>query len=309
MIDFRYHIVSLTAVFLALAVGVVLGTTALKGPILTDLRGRVSGLADENKSLRQDLRDAQVQNGKQDSFADEIAPALLANRLTGLKVTIVSGPGAGTKERDALANDMDRAGAKVVSRVRLAKDFADPKRSAEIKSLVSQLLPPGVQIPPTPDGAAQAGALIGAVLVRGKDQTVSAASRSAVLAGFKSLGLLTLDGDVTEPADLALVVVAPPDTGSQGKLRNASTLSFITEFDREARGTVVAGTTTSGGGNVIAAIRSDDAVAKSLSTVDDVDLSAGEIAAVLSLADEARGKSGQYGNGNGASTRVPPLNP
>ena len=34
MIDFRYHIVSLVAVFLALAVGLVLGTTALNQPIL-----------------------------------------------------------------------------------------------------------------------------------------------------------------------------------------------------------------------------------------------------------------------------------
>ena len=31
MIDFRYHIVSIIAVFLALAVGIVVGTTALNG--------------------------------------------------------------------------------------------------------------------------------------------------------------------------------------------------------------------------------------------------------------------------------------
>lgn len=309
MIDFRYHIVSLTAVFLALAVGVVLGTTALKGPILTDLRGRVSGLADENKSLRKDLRDLKVQNGKQDSFAEEIAPALLSHRLTGQTVTVVSGPGAGTKERDALTTALATAGASVVSRVRLANDFSDPKRSAEIKGLVSQLLPPGVQIPPTADGPAQAGALLGAVLVQSKDQSVSTASRSAALQGFKSLGLLTLDGDVTQPADLALIVVAPPDGGSAAKLRNASTLGFIKEFDGQARATVVAGTTTDGDGNIIAAIRSDDALAKTLSTVDDVDLSAGEIAVILTLADEAKGNSGQYGTGNGASTRVPTLNP
>ena len=89
VIDFRYHIVSLTAVFLALAVGVVLGTTALKGPILADLRGQVSRLADDNRSLRQDLRDLKSQAGKQDSFAQEVAPVLLNGRLNDKTVTLV----------------------------------------------------------------------------------------------------------------------------------------------------------------------------------------------------------------------------
>jgi hypothetical protein len=38
MIDFRYHLVSLVAVFLALAVGIVLGTTALNGPLTRGLQ-------------------------------------------------------------------------------------------------------------------------------------------------------------------------------------------------------------------------------------------------------------------------------
>ena len=41
MISFRYHVVSIVAVFLALALGVVVGTTALNGPITTDLRNKV----------------------------------------------------------------------------------------------------------------------------------------------------------------------------------------------------------------------------------------------------------------------------
>ena len=37
MISFRYHIVSIVAVFLALALGIVVGTPALNGPITKDL--------------------------------------------------------------------------------------------------------------------------------------------------------------------------------------------------------------------------------------------------------------------------------
>ncbi|MDQ6875391.1 MAG: copper transporter [Actinomycetota bacterium] len=309
MIDFRYHIVSLTAVFLALAVGVVLGTTALKGPILTDLRGRVTGLADENRSLRKDLRVLKDQSGKQDSFADEVAPALLANRLTGKTVAIVSGPGASTKALDVLVTDLGRAGSKIVSKVRLANDFTDPRRSAEIKGLVSQLLPPGIQVPVSSDGPAQAGALLGAVLVHSAHESVPPAARSAVLQGFQSLGLLAMDGEVTDSADLALILVGNPVTGSQAKPRNASNLSFVEQFDSYARATVVAGSTTDGAGNVIAAIRNDGTLARTVSTVDDLDLAAGQVAVVLALADEIRGRSGQYGIGVGATARVPTLTP
>jgi len=44
VISFRYHVVSIIAVFLALALGIVVGTTALNGPITTDLRNKVDSL-------------------------------------------------------------------------------------------------------------------------------------------------------------------------------------------------------------------------------------------------------------------------
>jgi hypothetical protein len=47
VIDFRYHLVSIVAVFLALAVGVVLGSAALNGPVVAGLRKSVSTLRHE----------------------------------------------------------------------------------------------------------------------------------------------------------------------------------------------------------------------------------------------------------------------
>lgn len=311
MIDFRYHIVSLTAVFLALAVGVVLGTTALKGPILADLRSQVSRLADDNRALRQDVRTLKDDASKQDSFAEEVAPALLAGRLTGKSVTVVSGPGGDTQDRDAIVADLTRSGAKVMSRVRLAKDFTDPKRSAELKALVSQLLPAGVQIPESADGAAQAGRLLAAVLTSGGTKTpVGAASRQSVISGFQGLNLLAVDGEITEVADLAVIVTGPPNTGAEDKTRNSALLEFVKEFDTQAKKTVLGAATTDGDGNVVAAVRGDDNVAKSLSTVDDIADPAGRIAVVLALAAESGGRSsGQYGIGDGATGRLPPLEP
>ena len=39
IVDFRYHLVSIIAVFLALALGIVVGTTALNGALLDSLKG------------------------------------------------------------------------------------------------------------------------------------------------------------------------------------------------------------------------------------------------------------------------------
>ncbi len=310
MIDFRYHIVSLTAVFLALAIGVVLGTTALKGPILADLRSQVSRLADDNRALRQDLRTLENTSSKQDSFAEEVAPALLAGRLNGKTVAVVSGPDADTKDRDAIVADLTRAGAQVVARVRLVSDFTDPKRSPELKGLVSQNLPAGVQIPENGDGAAQAGRLLAAVLTKGGTQSpVGTATRVSVVSGFQSLGLVAVDGEVNEAADVAVIVMAPPVTGADSKPRNTSMIEFVKEFDTQAKLMVLGGATTDGDGNVVAAVRADDSVARSISTVDDVADPAGRIALVLALAAEVQGRSGQYGIGDGATSRLPPLTP
>ena len=51
MIDFRYHLVSLIAVFLAVALGIIIGTTALNEPILTDIEGQVAELEEDKRSL------------------------------------------------------------------------------------------------------------------------------------------------------------------------------------------------------------------------------------------------------------------
>ena len=47
MIDFRYHVVSIVAVFLALAIGIVLGSTELQGPTYNILNRTTAKLQNE----------------------------------------------------------------------------------------------------------------------------------------------------------------------------------------------------------------------------------------------------------------------
>ena len=48
MIDFRYHLVSIVAVFLALAIGIVLGSTELQGPTYNLLNQTTAKLQNES---------------------------------------------------------------------------------------------------------------------------------------------------------------------------------------------------------------------------------------------------------------------
>src|SRR3954467_7455438 len=83
VIDFRYHLVSLIAVFLVVALGIVIGTTQLNGPILDDLRGQVSSLEQDKRDLEDSTQQLQAQQDTDDAFTAAIAPALVNGTLTG----------------------------------------------------------------------------------------------------------------------------------------------------------------------------------------------------------------------------------
>ena len=68
MIDFRYHIVSLISVFLALAVGIILGAGPLKESIGDTLTGQVDVLRSEKDALRTELDQTQATLTSTDAF-------------------------------------------------------------------------------------------------------------------------------------------------------------------------------------------------------------------------------------------------
>ena len=78
MISFRYHLVSLVAVFLALALGIVVGTTALNGPITTDLRKQVNTLRSDRTTLANQVKALQARVDDSEQFAATYGSQLVA---------------------------------------------------------------------------------------------------------------------------------------------------------------------------------------------------------------------------------------
>src|SRR5438132_14066525 len=88
MINFRYPLVSLIAVFLALAIGIALGATVIDRAIVDGLRSRIHTVdekADATSKANQLLRG---ENDRQDTFITGITLAAVQGRLTGHPVLV-----------------------------------------------------------------------------------------------------------------------------------------------------------------------------------------------------------------------------
>lgn len=185
MVDFRYHVISIVAIFVALAVGIVLGAGPLKGASDAALRDSVASFRTENSALRQQLKDAQDQVGLTDRFASQIAPGLVARRLPRTSVVIVRLAGVDSTFSDEVTTLMRRAGATVTGTVTLSGAWtgdAAQHALANAAARVSASSGPGVpggggpsgggpgqrsrSPAPTPTGSGAATAIVSQVLAR-----------------------------------------------------------------------------------------------------------------------------------------------
>ncbi|MBA2752569.1 MAG: copper transporter, partial [Actinobacteria bacterium] len=133
MVNFRFHLVSLTAVFLALAVGIGLGATVVDQATVDVLQRRLDGVSErvdrtdgENQRLRDDL-------GRWSRFAEEASNESVEGRLTDVPVVAVAVQGTERAPVEALQASLVAAGARyqgtlwLTSKLRLDKpeDIAD----------------------------------------------------------------------------------------------------------------------------------------------------------------------------------------
>lgn len=122
MLDTRYHIVSLAAVFLALGLGILIGTIVVQDPEVLDAQDSlIRQLSDDLKRLdaqnaqsRAKLDAIQELYTELDSFANEVFPLLVSNRLFGRHVAMVCLDNSKTRENmDAVKDALLAAGASV----------------------------------------------------------------------------------------------------------------------------------------------------------------------------------------------------
>ncbi|MGH2837088.1 MAG: copper transporter [Thermoleophilaceae bacterium] len=90
MVDFRYHALSLVAVFLALGIGIVLGVTVGDSLVSEADQNLRDSLRDDVTEAREDIRNEQDLSSRREEVIEDTAPIVAAARLAGLRVALVS---------------------------------------------------------------------------------------------------------------------------------------------------------------------------------------------------------------------------
>jgi hypothetical protein len=310
VIDFRYHLVSLIAVFLAVALGIIIGTTALNAPILADIKSQVSALEKDKRSLEDRTQQLQSQVESTDTFADAVAPALVDHVLAGNSVLlVVTNEDVPSETVDQVTALIKQAGGTVSGTLTLQPEYSDPSTATSLQNYVTGSgLPAGVTLPPVDDAGKLVGSLLAQVLMIPPAGTApDRAAISSALAGLSALHVVTAEGDSVAPADYAVVLTAGTITGSDAAARNTIMTDLVSALDGAGSGTVVAGDSASAGDNgLVGVIRADPTLSAALSTVDNAASAAGRISTVLALVGEGDGTSGKYGTGKDTQP-VPPV--
>jgi hypothetical protein len=309
VIDFRYHLVSIVAVFLALAVGIVLGSTELRGAALSALDQTSSALSNKLNAADNENSALQQQVSGDRSFAQAAEPVLLAHLLEGRRVVVITAPGAPNSVVSGITTALGDAGATVSGQVALTAKFADT--SASNLSLLSQLTqkvaPVGLTLANGTPQQQAAQVLASALVSSGSGSggsgrsggSADSGSQAAqtILSSYSAGQFITVSGQPAQGATLAVIVTpatAPSDGNSDPA--NQAIVSLAQEFGSGSAATVVTGPSdASGQGSAISAVRSSGAV-DDASTVDNADQVSGQIVVIQALEQQMNGhKPGNYG--------------
>ena len=297
----RQHAISIAAIFIALAIGIVLGSQTLASGVLSglrndkgDLQNRVDQLQDSNNKL-------QAQVGAADSFDATTAGRIVHGALDQRTVLVFTTPDADPGDVDGVTKMIQDAGGAVTGRVSLTDAFVDTANGDKLRTTVTNIIPAGVQLRTgAVDQGSLAGDLLGSVLQlnpQSAEPQSTPQEMALALDTLRSGGFIGYDNGTVRPAQLA-VVVTGDGKGADAGNRGAVVGRFAAALDGRGAGTVLAGRPGSADGSgPIAVVRSDAAMTAGTTTVDDVDRQAGRITVALALQEQLNGGAGRYGTG------------
>jgi hypothetical protein len=292
MIDLRHHIYSLVAIFLALALGMLIGV-AFIAPGTTDARGvarrqlQIQGLEQKFTVLHDDLNDKQdritalqSQLDNTEQVCKSLLPLVVKKRLAYRNVAIVQTDGNDTAVA-AARSALELAGANVPCSIRISSNFA-----SDSKSLSTALSELGVT-PKTEEAERinQGLSVIVDSLLRSRD--------TYGLTVLEKHSLITSSG----PNDRwikAVVIVGGAESPDKNTFQVID-LPLI-ELMKQTRAEIVGCETLETKSSCMDAYAS-----KGISTVDDIDKAAGKIGLVYALL----GERGHFGVKPTADRLVP----
>ena len=316
MISLRYHIVSLVAVFLALALGIVVGSTVLQ-------EGTVSALRATSQEVRQRSEENRTENlalkqeiARLQSFGATVLPELVQGRLKDRPVVLVDTDKVDSGMRDSVRKVLEDAGAEVDGQITFADERlalgADADRAAMGRLLAAD--------------AGSAEVLRGELVKRLADRLTSSSAPIPQEDGQRATDMLTGLQEADFLADLKLsrsqaagttafprqgtifVLLGPSATATNTVAPDAFLVPLADQVSSRG-GSAVAGAEAAAVPSTsswVIALRNNRAVSRRVSGIDSVDTVYGQLALVEALQGSLQQlPAGQYGIKDGASGLLP----
>ena len=294
MINFRYHVVSIIGIFIALAVGVVLGA----GPLQSRIQAGVSSSAtasapDPLLSARADAEAAGLK---------ALASSTLTGSLSSAKVALVVLPGASDDDVTAIRSTLTDAGASVIGRVTLTDNWQSTSmsqyRTTLSTTLVSHLASGAAK-------TASADGVVGYSIVQVLTTTGAETDLLRQILTDESTPIMTVDEDANGGAT-AIVAVGPRAQATA--VSNATPAAATHSSDAwvglgqalgSTNGVLVGDASTRDA--MISQVRASGVT---VTTVDSVGTTLAAVDTALALSTPATGARA-FGVGNGAQSVIP----
>lgn len=331
MINFRFHIVSLTAVFLAFAIGLVLGTSFLDDATERALKRSIDNLDNDLGQARENNAELQAQLDRiaeeDDALDEAMGDRLLANTLTNVPVLMITPDGLEGEPVQRVTDALEQADATLVGTWRLTDRLVLDDQD-EVEDLATAL---GID---TDDVARLREALAGdlasilSLAIRTSENGTATLAEPPRVAALRDADFIQYDlpDDYEPPEGEDGDTVLLPSSGlriaivtGSGAVVPDDQVLLPTLVDLTADGpqpVVVSAPTPAesdeaardGLNALVFAIRDEDSLTSSVSTVDDLELVSGRLATVLALQEAVPEAPviGQYGIGPGAQQILPP---
>ena len=257
MLDIRYHLFYMTAIFLMLGVGILFGTLVY-GPIQVHHQSQFfAALRDETNKVVLQRDEARDRLAKDEDVIDTLRPALVKGKLSGKRVILIQ-TGDYPDATQAANTALGDAGATVAATVVLTDKWQTLAAAPQSLAFTS----------------------LAALLSAGTD---AAAANQTTLQSLQAQELMTVSGDLSKPCTLFVVIGGGHDE-NQADTLDAPLLSAVTTVAPNA---VVAGC------EPFTALVSSISVFQQagIATIDCIDLPLGQLALPLAL----RGEKGDYG--------------
>ena len=291
MINFRYHIVSLMAVFIALSVGIAVGVSL--SPSVD--QGLLQQAAQDRKQvtdLRAELDRRKALDNYRNAYDEQVGAAVTAGVLNGQRVAMVAMPDAPASVVRSISDAVVLAGGTVVRDVKVNAEAFDSAKAEDVTDALGNYFGP-LGLNDTMSAATRLGVAVGRS-IGSKEMEDRDALAIAVGESLERRGLATISKESAAQAQLIIVVAAPASDPPATSDEVTAHVQFDVGLTTRA-GVVLGGPNSEEiEGTDVLAVRSDPTAVDSLSTVDVADLSSGVTTVVLAGKERLLGRPSQH---------------